>query len=81
MYDCLACMSVYDMHAVSKEAREGVRSLGTGVTGSCDSPLFVCWALNLGPLDEQPALLTAAPSPQSCVFLSGPITWKFLLIL
>lgn len=42
-----------------KEASEGVQSPGTGGTDSCD---FGCRELNLGPLEEQSVLLTAAQS-------------------
>ena len=34
---------------------------GTGVTDGCD-PTCGCWELNLGPLKEQPVLLSADPS-------------------
>ena len=42
---------------------EGVESLGTGVTKSCE---LLCgyWKLNSGPLEEQPMLLTAKPPLQ-----------------
>ena len=39
---------------------EGIRSLGTGVTDSCEL-LCGCWELNLSPLEEQPVLLTVEP--------------------
>ena len=42
---------------------ESVRCPGTGVTDSCELPCG-CWELNSGPLEEQPVLLTAEPSPQ-----------------
>lgn len=38
--------------------------LGTGVTDGCKSPNG-CWKQNLGPLEEQTALLTAESSLQS----------------
>ena len=41
----------------------GVGCPGTGVTHSCALPCS-CWELNLGPLEEQPVLLTTEPSPQ-----------------
>jgi hypothetical protein len=34
---------------------------GTGITNGCKPP-DGCWKLNLGPLEEQPVLLTAEPS-------------------
>ena len=37
--------------------REGVESSGTRVIDSCGLPCG-CWELNLGPLEEQPVLLT-----------------------
>jgi len=46
---------------------EGVRASGTGVIDSCELPCG-CWDLNLGLLEEQPALLTAEPSLQSPLF-------------
>ena len=42
---------------------EDVRSPGTAVTDSCEL-LCWCWALNPGPLEEEPVLLTAEPSLQ-----------------
>jgi hypothetical protein len=48
----LACMSC-----------EGVGPSGTGVTDCRELPCR-CWELNQGPLEEQPALLTAALSLQ-----------------
>ena len=43
--------------------REGVRSPGTGVTGSCELPCRF-WELNPGPLEEQPVLVTTKPTLQ-----------------
>jgi hypothetical protein len=45
---------------------EDVRSPGTGVVDSCELPCG-CWKLNLGPLEEQPMLLTAELPLQSLV--------------
>ena len=42
---------------------EDARSSGTRVTDSCELSCG-CWRLNLGPLEEQPVLLTAEPSFQ-----------------
>jgi hypothetical protein len=42
---------------------EGVRSPETGIANSCELP-YECWELNLGPLKEQPVLLTTEPSLQ-----------------
>ena len=42
---------------------EGARSPGTGAMDSCERPCG-CWESNLGPLEEQPVLLTVEPSPQ-----------------
>ena len=44
------------MCAVPIEAREGVRSPRTGVTGGCELPCG-CWELNSGPLEEEHVLL------------------------
>ena len=41
--------------------REGVRSPGTTVTDGCKIP-DECWEPNLGPVQEQQALLSAEPS-------------------
>jgi hypothetical protein len=47
------------MHTVCVPAElKRVRSSGTGVIGDCEPPSG-CWQSNLGPLGEQPALLTA----------------------
>jgi hypothetical protein len=39
------------------EAKEGIRSFGTGVRGGRERPCR-SWELNLGPLEEQSVLLT-----------------------
>lgn len=48
-----------------KEVSEGVHSPGTAGSDSCD---FGCRELNLGPLEEQPVLFTAAQSLQHFLF-------------
>ena len=60
-----ACMSVSHIRAcpVPSEASEGHQIPGTGVIDGCETPCG-CWELNLGPLQEQPVLLTAEPSLQ-----------------
>ena len=40
---------------------EGARYPGTGVIDNCKLPCGY-WELNLGPLEEQPVLLTVEPS-------------------
>jgi hypothetical protein len=45
---------------------EGIRSLGTGVTDGCELSCEF-WESNLGPLEEQPVLLTLEPSLQHLV--------------
>lgn len=45
---------------VHHESEEGVRCSGTGVSDDCESPCG-CWEPNLGPLEEQPVLLTIEP--------------------
>jgi hypothetical protein len=49
-----------------KRPEEGVRSHGTGVRERCEPP-WGCWESNLGPLEEQPVLLTTdlsvSPAP------------------
>jgi hypothetical protein len=52
------CALVFCLHVC---LCKGVRSSGTGVTDRCELPCG-CWELNLGPLEEQPVLLTAEPS-------------------
>jgi hypothetical protein len=44
----------------------GIRAPGTGTTDNYELPCE-CWDLNLGPLGEQPVLLTTEPSLQSRV--------------
>jgi hypothetical protein len=46
-----------------REAREYVIYAGNGVINSCQ-PSCGCWELNLGPLEEQPVLLTTESSLQ-----------------
>ena len=50
-------MGVLHASCVSMMPSEGVESSETGVTGGCELPCK-CWELNLGPLLEQPVLLT-----------------------
>lgn len=58
MYDPIrVCVHVPRMYLV----QEDTGSLRTGVTSGCES-LHGCWEANLGPLQEQQALLTAEPS-------------------
>ena len=61
-----ACMSVYRMCAVPKDARVGHWIPWTGVTGGCE-PFGGCWELNPGPLEEQLVLLRAEPSLQPLI--------------
>jgi hypothetical protein len=51
---------------------EGIRSPGTRVIDNCELPCG-CWKLTLGPLEEQPVLLTIEPSvqPHKTKFLMG----------
>lgn len=52
MYVCsYVHMYVYYMYAVSKDAEEGVRSLGDRVTIVMSH--YMSWESNLGPLQEQ----------------------------
>lgn len=46
-----------------KEAEEGVEFPGTGVTDHCE-PTCGSWRWNMGPLQEQPVLLTVESSLQ-----------------
>lgn len=51
--------AVYHLHAwCPQRTEEGIASPETGVTDSCEPPR-VYWELNLGPRQEQQALLTA----------------------
>jgi hypothetical protein len=54
-----------ELHALqcSCGPEEGVGSLGTGFTKDCEL-LCECCELNLGPLQEQPVLVTTEPSLQ-----------------
>jgi hypothetical protein len=45
------------------EAREGIESLGVGVTDGFE-PSYGFWEPNSGPLEEQQMLLTTKPSFQ-----------------
>lgn len=53
---CAPCASL-----MSLEVRRGYQIPETGVKNSCKLP-YGCWALNLGPLKEQPVFLTTEPS-------------------
>lgn len=57
---CLCTMCVTDVHRGQKRAMD---SPGTGVIDNCKPPNW-CRERNLGPLQEQQALLNAEPSLQ-----------------
>lgn len=57
------CVSVYHMHAAPKEARRGHWLLWDWSYRCLFGP-YGCWELNLGPLEEQPVVLTAEPPLQ-----------------
>ena len=48
------------MSTCQRKSEDGVKYPGTGVTDGCE-PLYGCWESNLGPLKEQPLLLTSEP--------------------
>jgi hypothetical protein len=56
------CMFMHFYAWCPRRPEEGIIPPGTGVTSSYEL-LCVCWELNLGPLEEQPILLAAEPSP------------------
>ena len=58
-----ACISVYHMQKAPMEARIGHQIPRTGITDGGELPRGV-WEINLGPLEEQPVLSPAEPSPQ-----------------
>lgn len=51
------CLYVWFVFPVIKKPEEGIGSLRTGVTEGC-KPSCVYWVSNLGPLGDQPVLLT-----------------------
>ena len=55
VYECSAYLYVY---RAPLKVRRGHWIPGTGVTDDCEPP-YGCWEWNLGPLQEQPVLLTA----------------------
>jgi hypothetical protein len=57
---------------------EGVRSLGTRVTDSCELPCG-CWEFNPGPLEEQSVVLTAEPSLQPQTIQIFKRRWYILM--
>jgi hypothetical protein len=64
------CMSMHCTCLESAEDRRGYQISGTGVTYDYELPCN-CWEWNLGPLEEQPELLTAElPSPSMVDHLS-----------
>ena len=65
----ILCALVFCLHVC---LGEGVKSPGTGGTHSCELSCG-CWELNLGPLEEQPVLLTIETSLQPLVL------WFFFL--
>lgn len=65
MYGCFTyfCASTTGIPGVCGGQEEGTRSSEIGVTDGSE-PLYGCWQFNLGPLEEQPVLLTAEPHLQ-----------------
>ena len=51
------------MFCLDKCLGEGIGFPETGITGSFEQP-YVCWELNLGPLEETPVFLSADLSLQ-----------------
>ena len=59
---CLpACISVHHVAGMTEEGRRGCQVSGTGVTDGFEA-LHGLWGWKLGPLEEQPVLLTIEPS-------------------
>lgn len=66
LYGCFACMYfciLYCVYGVGGGGQKNIRYPGTGVTDGFKLPCEY-WELNLGPLKEQPVLLTIEPSFQ-----------------
>jgi hypothetical protein len=63
MYECFACVDVCVVYVSSAygDQKRKLEAPETGVTCGCELP-YGCWELNLGPLQEQPVLLTMEPS-------------------
>jgi hypothetical protein len=55
------CVCLFLIYFMCIYRYEGVRFPGTRITDSWE---LLCWELNLGPLEEQPVLLTTEPSLQ-----------------
>jgi hypothetical protein len=61
---CHTCLSVNHLHACCQQRlEEGTESPGPRVTGGCEL-LCGSWDSKLGPLEEQPVLLTTESSLQ-----------------
>ena len=75
-----ATIYAYHVSVVPTEATRGCQVYWSNK--GCEPPLC-CWVMNLGPLAEQPVLLTAEPSLQLCNILLQSLTatqsWKTLL--
>lgn len=64
----LTCLYLYHLSAwYPWKLGEGVGPSGTGVTDGYEPPCG-CWELNLGPLEEQPVLVTIELSHQPFCF-------------
>lgn len=62
-YEYFTCIYVCVPHVCLVPIEEGVGIPRTVVTDSCELP-YGLWERNPGPLEKQPLLLTAEPSPQ-----------------
>lgn len=82
VYECFACAYVFlPLHALPTMARNGIWSLVTEITDSCELT-WMCWELNPYPLEEQPVLLIAEPSVV-LIFLKcvHPMFWCLVHLL
>lgn len=65
----LACRSMYHLHVVLVEARDGIGCPETGATDSSEVP-HNRWESSLGPLEEWPVLLHDEPTLQPLLLQS-----------
>lgn len=72
---CLSICCAPHVCLVPKEARRGCLIPKTGVTDGCE-PLFGCWELNVGPLEEQP--LSHSPALYSCFSFFTAILYQLI---
>ena len=78
--ECGCVLCGCSTHRGQKRAWDFFPPTETGVSDSCEPPCG-CWELHMGPLEEQPVLLSAEPSLHKCPKGNGDGVDKWVQVL